>query len=138
METPNWVRRLNYCGSAIGGTAHMISLDADALMQVAKTTTGLTDFGAGNWEEPYRRLLASIEQDVELHTLGRVMTFSYVVRALRNRLFMTDALRRTPDILGEPIESPVVIAGQGRTGTSILFHAKATIERKECHAYGIV
>jgi hypothetical protein len=125
MEPQNWVRRLKYCGSAIGGAAHMISLDADALIQVAKTTTGLTDFGGGYWEDPYRRLLASIEQDVELHTLGRVMTFSYVVRALRNRLFMTDALRRTPAILDEPIDSPVVIAGQGRTCTSILFELLA-------------
>lgn len=125
METPSWVRRLNYCGSAVGGAKRMISLDADALMQVARATTGLTDFGGGDWEVPYRRLLASIEQDVQLHTLGRVLTFSYVARALRNRLFMTDALHRTPAVLAESIDSPVVIAGQGRTGTSILFELLA-------------
>lgn len=125
MQTPSWVQRLNYCGSAVGGAKHMISLDADALMQVARATTGLTDFGGGDWEVPYRRLLASIEQDVQLHTLGRVLTFSYVARALRNRLFMTDALRRTPAIHDESIVSPVVIAGQGRTGTSILFELLA-------------
>jgi len=125
METPTWVRRLNYCGAAAGSAKHMIGLDADTLMQVARTTTGLTDFGNGKWEEPYRTLLASIEAEVALHTLGRVLTYSYVVRALRNRLFMTDTLHRTPAIRDESIVSPVVIAGQGRTGTSILFELLA-------------
>jgi hypothetical protein len=125
METPNWVRRLNYIGAAIGGAAHMVSLDADELLKVATTTTGLSDFGADSWEQPYRKLLASIQEEVQLHTLGRIMTRGDVLRALRNRLLVTDALRRNPAILEEPIKASVVIAGQGRSGTSILFELLA-------------
>src|SRR5450759_2149766 len=99
METPNWVRRLNYIGAAIGGAAHMVSLDADELLEVATTTTGLSDFGGDSWEQPYRKLLASIQEEVQLHTLGRIMTRGDVLRALRNRLLVTDALRRNPAIL---------------------------------------
>ncbi|MBP1685272.1 MAG: sulfotransferase family protein [Deltaproteobacteria bacterium] len=121
MEKPQWVRRLNYIGSAVGGAVQMISLDADEMLQVATKTTGLTDFGGTGWEEPYRRLMASIQAEVQLHTLGRLMTRGDIIRALRNRLLVTDALRRNPAILEERVEAPVVIAGQGRSGTSILF-----------------
>ncbi|MFN8628533.1 MAG: sulfotransferase [Candidatus Binatia bacterium] len=121
MDRPHWVTRLNYFGAAVGGAAHLVRLDADEMMQVALTTTGLTDFGGGDWEEPYRRLMASIQAEIRLHTLGRLMTRGDVIRALRNRLLITDALRRNPAIANERIEAPVVIAGQGRTGTSILF-----------------
>lgn len=121
MDRPQWVTRLNYIGAAVGGAAHLISLDADEMMQVAMKTTGLSDFGGADWEEPYRRLMASIQADVQLHTLGRLITRGDIIRALRNRLLVTDALRRSPAILEEQVEAPVVIAGQGRSGTSILF-----------------
>jgi len=125
MERPTWVKRVNYIGAAAGGAARLISLNADDMLQVAMQTTGLTDFGGTAWEEPYRRLLASIEADVQLHTLGRLMTRGDVIRALRNRLLVTDALHREPAILDERVEAPVVIAGQGRSGTSILFELLA-------------
>jgi hypothetical protein len=121
MDRPQWVTRLNYIGAAVGGAARLISLDVDEMMQVAMTTTGLSDFGGTSWEEPYRRLIASIHAEVQLHTLGRLMTRGDVIRALRNRLLVTEALHRHPAILEERIEAPVVIAGQGRSGTSILF-----------------
>lgn len=121
----DWVRRLNYLGAAVGGAARLVRLDADELIAEAHAGTGLDDFGDAGWEEPFRRLLASLEKDVALHTLGRLITRADLLRALRNRLFVTAAHRADPSIATRRIEAPLLIAGQGRTGTSILFELLA-------------
>jgi len=128
VEHPDWVRRLNYLGSAVGGAARLVSLDADELLAEARASSGLADFGEAGWEEPFRRLVASLEKDVPLHTLGRLLARAELLRALRNRLLVTEAYRKTPEIAREQIRSPLLIAGQGRTGTSILFELLALDE----------
>lgn len=125
----DWVRRLNYLGSAVGGAQRLVSLAADELLQQARESTGLEDFGEPGWEEPFRRLVASLGKDVPLHTLGRLMTRADLLRALRNRLLVAEAYRRSPGIAQERIVAPVLIAGQGRTGTSILFELLALDEQ---------
>lgn len=125
LEQPDWVRRLNYLGSAVGGAERLVRLDADELLDQARQSTGLEDFGDASWEEPFRQLIASLNKDVPLHTLGRLLTRSDILRALRNRLMVTHAHRQTPAIGRETIQSPLLIAGQGRTGTSILFELLA-------------
>jgi hypothetical protein len=126
MDTQlDWVRRMNYLGSAVGGARRLVGLDADEMIEQAIASTGLRDFGEPEWEEPYRVLVASLEKDVDLHTLGRLLTRTEILRSLRNRLLVTDAHARQPEIGRERIDSPVVIAGQGRTGTSILFELLA-------------
>jgi hypothetical protein len=124
----DWVRRLNYLGSAVGGARRLVSLAVDELLDEARASTGLGDFGEPGWEEAFRRLVDSLENDVALHTLGRLMTRAELLRALRNRLFITDAYRQTPAIAQERIVAPLLIAGQGRTGTSILFELLALDE----------
>lgn len=125
----DWVRRLNYLGSAVGGAQRLVSLDAGELMAQARASTGLEDFGEPGWEEPFRRLVASLEMDVPLHTLGRLMTRADLLRALRNRLLVAEAYRQTPAIADARITAPLLIAGQGRTGTSILFELLALDEQ---------
>ncbi|MFQ5667909.1 MAG: sulfotransferase [Candidatus Binatia bacterium] len=65
--------------------------------------------------------MASIRRDLDLTTIGRLMSRGDILRVLRNRLFVVDALKRTPSILEERIASPVFIVGQGRSGTTVLF-----------------
>jgi hypothetical protein len=124
-EQPDWVRRLNYLGGVVGGAGRLVRLDADELIAQARESTGLGDFGEAAWEEPFRRLVASLEKDVPLHALGRLLSRADLLRALRNRLLVTEACRRDPAIAREEIRSPLLIAGQGRTGTSILFELLA-------------
>lgn len=128
-EFPDWVRRLNDLGSIVGGAERLVSLDADELLEQAQSGTNLTDFGEPEWEEPYRRFVASLAADVPLHTLGRLLTKAEILRALRNRLWVVDAHRRTPALGQETIRMPLLIAGQGRTGTSILFELLALDEQ---------
>lgn len=125
LEFPSWVRRLNYLGAIVGGAERLVGLDADELLDQARSSTGLADFGDAEWEEPYRRFVASLAVDVPLHTLGRLLTRAEILRALRNRLLVIDAHERTPAIAREEIRTPLLIAGQGRTGTSILFELLA-------------
>ena len=41
LAHPEWVRRLNLFGAAVGDPTHLISLDADELLAVAQRSTGL-------------------------------------------------------------------------------------------------
>lgn len=122
---PDWVRRLNYLGATVGGADRLISLDADELIGQARQSVGLDDFGEPEWEVPFRHLVASLAADVPLHTLGRLLTRTEILRALRNRLLIVEACRAVPAVTQEVIRAPILIAGQGRTGTSILFELLA-------------
>lgn len=125
ISQPDWVRRLNYLGAMVGGSRRLVRLSADELLDEARESTGLSDFGEPGWEDAFRVLVGSIDAEVDLHTLGRLMTRADMLRALRNRLLVTEACRAEPTIRHEMIAAPLLIAGQGRTGTSILFELLA-------------
>jgi len=99
----------------------MVSLDPEEMISCARASTGLSDFGDDGWREAYRILVASISGDVALTTIGRLMSRGDILRALRNRLFVIDALKRMPAVRDERIVAPIFIVGQGRSGTTILF-----------------
>ena len=64
---PEWVRRLNLFGDVVGDPQHIVGLDPDELLAVARASTGLTDTGEAEWpgwEDTYRRLLTSIDTEV--------------------------------------------------------------------------
>ena len=48
---PDWVRRLNVMARSVGSASHLISLDPDELVGIAREVTGLSDFGDfdGDW-----------------------------------------------------------------------------------------
>ncbi len=121
MNRQDWLRRLNYLGSAVGGAAHLVGLDAEEMRACAQASAGLSDYGDDDWHVPYEILVASIGAEVDLTTVGRLMTRADILRALRNRLFVIDALKRVPAIRDERIVAPIFIVGQGRSGTTILF-----------------
>jgi hypothetical protein len=125
MEKPDWVRRLNYLGDAIGGAHRLISLDMKELMAVAREATGLADFGDDDWEIGYSQSLSFFEKQVTLHTIGRLMVRSDILRTLCTRLLITEAGKKTPEIFQRKISRPVFITGRPRTGTSIMFQLLA-------------
>ncbi|MDE0580142.1 MAG: hypothetical protein OXI29_09750 [bacterium] len=45
LPRPDWVRRINLFGTAVGDPARMVSLDADEMLAVAAESVGLSDFG---------------------------------------------------------------------------------------------
>jgi len=125
ISQPDWVRRLNYLGAMVGGSRRLVRLEAEELIEEACEGTGLTDFGEPGWEDAFRVLVDSLQREVDLHTVGRLMTRAELLRALRNRLLLTDACGAEPAIVREAVVAPLLIAGQGRTGTSILFELLA-------------
>src|SRR4051812_17403541 len=128
LEHPDWVRRMNLFGETTGDPARMVGLDAGEMLDLARATTGLHDLGADDWpgwEATYRRLLASIDTESELHLVGRVMTRGEALRMLQTRLRLQAMWNATPAIRAEPIAAPLFVVGPPRTGTTILLELLA-------------
>ena len=121
-QRPDWVRRLNYMGESTLGAHHLVSLAPEPLIERARAATGLDDFGDfdGDWRGRLGRLVEEIERTAQLHLVGRLMTRHEMLRGLISRLFLVQRLRERPAIAQEKVEKPIVIAGPGRSGTTIL------------------
>ena len=86
FERPDWVRRINAMAFGAGGAAEVVPLDADDLLERAARSTGLDDFGPSTWEEPYRRLVAALNEEAQLHVVGRLLTRYDLLNHLRRTL----------------------------------------------------
>ena len=117
---PDWVRRLNAMAGSVGGPEAMVGLDADELLDRARTATGLDDFGDPGWEEPYRKLVEGLDTEARFNVVGRLLSRHDLLRHLCTRLLLVDAVRRDPSIAEEQVLAPVFITGPARSGTSIL------------------
>jgi hypothetical protein len=118
-ERPEWVLRINEEGSCmdIGG---VVPLDEDSLLKSATQATGLSDFGADDWREPFRVFLKALDEEANLNLLGRIRTRSEILQLLEARLQVEDTYKRHPEIADEEIKQPIIIIGQGRSGTTLL------------------
>jgi len=128
LTHPDWARRFNYLGDIAGSPRDVVGLDADDLLATARAGTGLCDVGNDDWpgwEETFRRCLTSIDQESQLHLLGRVLTRGEVLRILRTWLRLNDLWSTTPAIAAEPIDAPLFVVGPPRTGTTILLELLA-------------
>ena len=105
--------------------AEACPLDAAALHVQARTETGLSDFGARDYEERLDLLLAAMRDIDGLDGPGRLNLHSQLLQMLRNRLLLTDLLTRHPEIHEIELVPPVVIAGLPRTGTTHLHNLLA-------------
>lgn len=120
---PDWVRRLNAMGDAVGGAVRMVPLVADHLLDHTRTTTGVDDpgdLGDGDWEGRLRALVDAVNAS-DLHVVGRMMTREELMRGLRTRFLVGERWRRDPSIAEEVVDAPIVVTGPARSGTTILF-----------------
>jgi len=123
LPRPEWVRRLNDEGrmwQRIGVLRQMVPLDSDSLLDAARASTGLEDFGDDDWQEPFAVLIRALEEEADLNLMGRLCTRSELINLLQSRLKISDLVRRHPEILAAPVERPIFITGLPRSGTSIL------------------
>jgi len=118
-ERPEWVQRINDEGKHME-IRGIVPLDEDSLLRAATAATGLSDFGADDWREPFRVFIKALEEEAELNLLGRIRTRSEILQLLCARLQVEDTYKRHPEIADEEIHQPIVIIGQGRSGTSLL------------------
>lgn len=121
---PDWIQTLNGLGDSVDPN-HIISLSPSSLMTAATQSTGLSDFGEGLWQQHFKVLMDAIEHEANLHLGGRLLTRYEMIHYLQQRLHITDAYRRLPQIDQETIDRPVFITGYGRSGTTILFEVLA-------------
>jgi len=96
-------------------------LDADQLIARAMESTGLEDFGAATWREGLEHLIPSLREEARLNELGEQIAMGGIVELLSNRLAITDWRARHPEVATRDVVPPIVIVGQARTGTTILF-----------------
>ena len=97
------------------------AIDIDRLLDQAHASTGLDDLGPGTWREGADRLADSLNTEAALNELGTVIASGEIVDYLSNRLRIVDWRKHNPEISEHDIRPPIVILGQPRTGTTILF-----------------
>lgn len=118
---PLGARITNAVGGAVRGLGVPAgSLDAAGALERAEREAGLADFGDDAFREGLERLLDAAEREASLTFIGRMMVRQEVQRCLVNRLQLVDWRTRHPEIGKQRIERPIIIVGQGRTGTTIL------------------
>ena len=79
--------------------------------------------------------VAAIEADHGLTQLIRSTLRQRVVRLLRNRLSLTDLIKRYPEIESIPIEKPFIVVGMPRSGTTHLVNLIAADPRRRALPY---
>ncbi len=95
-------------------------LDPDHLMALARSDTGLDDFGDTPLAEPLTVLARSLEEELDFHALGKSFLERQLRGVLGTRLRLVDLWKLRPEILEQPIERPLIIIGLPRSGTTIL------------------
>lgn len=109
----------------VGSMAADAPLDAAVLHAKATADTGLDDFGPGDYRERLDVYLAALQEISGLNGPGIVNFHAQILQCLKNRLLLTDLLKRHPEIHDIELEPPVVIAGLPRTGTTHLHNLLA-------------
>lgn len=97
------------------------TLDGDQLVEAATAAAGLDDFGEHTWREGLDRLLDDFVHEARLHELGVDIAAADVHAYLTTRLNIIDWRKQHPELTDRPIDRPIVIVGQPRTGTTILY-----------------
>lgn len=121
---PEWVERINAEGRFMEIDS-LVPLDTRELMETARRNTGFDDFGDDGWREGFEIFVKAVNEEAELHLLGRLMTRSDILRWLEARLGIEAAYKAHPEIDDEIIDTPVIVTGLPRSGTSILFEILA-------------
>lgn len=121
---PLWLEQMNREGACFNLPV-AVPLDEQSLLDHARRSTGLSDFGDDLWREPFSVYVKALEEEAQLTLMGRLMARNDIILWLSTRLKVTETLKRHPEIHGETITAPMVIVGLPRSGTSILFELLA-------------
>lgn len=103
--------------AAYGAT---LELTPSALQAAAVDRAGLTDFGDDGFRDRLDVLCGSLNEEADLSGVGRALAFEQLAGHLINRLRLHELITRHPEILGLPVERPIIICGLPRTGTTHL------------------
>src|SRR5215467_7829698 len=101
-------------------------LDTQELCAAAKRRTGLDDFGTPALEPALSNLVNSLEQEADLHPLGRLLMRIHLLGLLETRLRLAHEWRQNAEALeAESIRRPIFIVGMPRSGSTFLHELMA-------------
>jgi hypothetical protein len=96
------------------------SLTPSSVVTAAAKLAGSDDFGTDTFREPLEVFLAACATEAELTTFGRILISKMLAGALANRIALHRWSEDHPEVHNQRIDSPWVIVGLPRTGTSVL------------------
>ena len=115
-----WVANMNTLGRYMDA-ASIVPIDVDSMLRSACEQAGLYDYGDDGFREGLIALVDSLNNEAQLHLVGRIIARTEISRLLQSRLAIIEAEKRHPEIHDEEITEPLFIVGMGRTGSSILY-----------------
>ncbi|OBI38379.1 sulfotransferase [Mycobacterium sp. E2238] len=116
--------------------ARVVDFDIDRMLAEAAEEAGLDDLDdVDGFGDRLAAHVAAIEADEGLRQLTRASLRQRVVRLLRNRLSLTELLKRYPEIEAIPIERPFIVVGMPRSGTTHLVNLIAADPRRRALPY---
>ena len=104
-------------------------LDTKQIIEAAKNQTNLDYFGNPLFLEGFECLIQSINLEADLNDIGIEAQKGRLIGILANLLRIEDAFIQKPEILFEEINSPVVIVGLPRTGSTMTHRLLASDPR---------
>jgi hypothetical protein len=106
-----------------------VELTVDAILEEARSTTGLNDLGDESLPDRLAAQVAAVEADRGLSGLGRYIIRRRLVGLIAGRLRFDDFVRRHPEALEVQLEPPVIVVGLPRSGTTHLVNLLAADSR---------
>ena len=97
----------------------MMKINANEILDQAKSETGLSDLGEPLFFEGLNRLVDSINNEASLNEIGIQAQPIRIQGLLSNRLRFEEDLKKFPEILDQKIIAPIVIVGLPRTGSTM-------------------
>jgi hypothetical protein len=91
----------------------------DGLVARARERAGLEDLGGDSWRDGMTILVETLESTEGVIVAGKEDLYRQFVDALWNRLRVVEYLKQHPELANQQIESPLVILGLPRTGTTM-------------------
>jgi hypothetical protein len=115
------LRALNQIGARLSRFGVTLpSLEPSSVVVAAVKAAGSADLGSDSYREPLEVFLESCGREADLTTFGRLLIAKMTASALANRIALHRWSLDHPEVHSERIDSPWVIVGLPRTGTSVL------------------
>lgn len=98
----------------------LLPLDGPTLCRNAQRRTGLKDFGSPRLEPAISTLVQSLDQEAQLHPLGRFLMRIHLRGLLETRLRLVEARKPIDRLPEQRIKKPIFIVGVPRSGSTYL------------------
>ena len=115
------LRALNSVGAQLSRFGVVLpSFAPSSVVASASKAAGSDDLGSESYREPLEVYLEACTREADLTTFGRVLITKLLASALANRIALHQWAEDHAEVRAEHIDSPWVIVGLPRTGTSVL------------------